>query len=661
MYRRILICSLIILILSINGLSSQSPDRQSFSSTGIEESFWKGFVRYDFQFQHRDARLIVPNKPIPGNPWVWRARFPDWHTEADSILASEGFYVVYINTDNLYGSPRAVSIWDNFYNFLTNEYKLQQKVALAGVSRGGLFIYNWAKKNPEKVACIYAEAPVCDFKSWPAGFGIGSGSLNDWNSLKKEYGFDSDDEAKAYTNNPVDNLESLAKAKIPVLHMVGLYDKIVPPGENTFLLINKYIRQGGIATVVPCTKGVQKLEGHHFPIETPRIVADYIKYNSLQIEPLNSSNYHNMRGGLLNSQIIFERHKVGRVAFLGGSITYNSGWRDSVCNYLTQRFPETDFEFIEAGIPSMGSTPAAFRLNRDVLAHGRIDLLFEEAAVNDAGNGRTSMEQIKAMEGLVRHSRVANPQIDIVLMHFVDPGKMKEYRAGKEPLVISNHNIVADHYKIPTINLAKEITDRIDNEEFNWEDDFKNLHPSPFGQGIYASSIIQLLKNAYVDQLENGDKISSHDTPGKIDEYCYDKGYLMDISSAQLYKGWKIDSSWSPGDDSKVRPNFVNVPMLISKKPGSRLSLKFTGNTVGIAVAAGQDAGIIDYRIDRGDWQSLNLFTSWSNQLHLPWYYTLASELLSKEHLLEIRIASSRDRRSNGNACRIRYFFVNGF
>jgi len=133
MYRRSLICSLIILILSINRLSSQSPDRQNFSSIGIEESFWKGFVRYDFQFQHRDARLIVPNKPIPGNPWVWRARFPDWHTEADSILASEGFYVVYINTDNLYGSPRAVSIWDNFYNFLTNEYNLQQKVALAGV------------------------------------------------------------------------------------------------------------------------------------------------------------------------------------------------------------------------------------------------------------------------------------------------------------------------------------------------------------------------------------------------------------------------------------------------------------------------------------------------------------------------------------------------
>lgn len=31
----------------------------------------------------------------------------------------------------------------------------------------------------------------------------------------------------------------------------------------------------------------------------------------------------------------------------------------------------------------MGSTPAAFRLNRDVLNNGSIDLLFEEADVND--------------------------------------------------------------------------------------------------------------------------------------------------------------------------------------------------------------------------------------------------------------------------------------
>lgn len=269
--RRIFPVVFFLMLLTSMGLLAQS---------GVEISNWKGFQRYDFKFEKKDARLVLPDKSLPGNPWIWRARFPDWHTEADSILLSEGFHLAYINTDNLYGSPRAIGIWDAFYEFLIQEYSLQEKVSLVGVSRGGLFIYNWAIKNPEKVACIYAEAPVCDFKSWPAGFGLSQGSPDDWKKLKKEYGFESDAAARAYSKNPLDHLEKLAEKKVPVLHMVGLEDKIVPVEENTIPLVNKYIALGGIATVVPCTGGEQNLQGHHFSIETPRYVADFIKYNT---------------------------------------------------------------------------------------------------------------------------------------------------------------------------------------------------------------------------------------------------------------------------------------------------------------------------------------------------------------------------------------------
>ena len=99
--------------------------------------------------------------------------------------------------------------------------------------------------------------------------------------------------------NPVDNLELLAVEKIPVLHMISIEDRIVPPEENTFILINRYVRLGGIATIVPCTRGKQNSEGHHFPIETPQRVADFITYHSQPI-PLSSSDYHQMRGGLKN-------------------------------------------------------------------------------------------------------------------------------------------------------------------------------------------------------------------------------------------------------------------------------------------------------------------------------------------------------------------------
>lgn len=627
-------------------------------SAQTEVSLWKGFKRYDFTFEGRKVRLIMPHPARTGNPWLWRARFPDWHTEADSILVSEGYHLLYIDTDNMYGSPRAVEVWDGIYDFVRQQYHLHDKVALAGVSRGGLFVYNWAKKNPEKVACLYAEAPVCDFKSWPGGFGKGKGSPNDWEKLKQEYGFADDAVAKAYANNPLDQLDAMAKAKVPVLHMIGLQDKIVPPDENTFLLIKKYQELGGIATVVPCTEDVQNLEGHHFPIETPRLVADFIKYHCEKTLPLDAAAYHELRRGLPNAQLRFERDKKGRVAFLGGSITHNPGWRDSICTYLNRRFPDTEFEFIAAGIPSMGSTPAAFRLQRDVLSKGPIDLLFEEAAVNDATNGRSTGEMIRGMEGIVRHVRNNNPAADVVIMHFVDPDKMADYRSGVVPEVIREHEAVAAHYQIPTINLAREVTSRIDHGEFTWEKDFKDLHPSPFGQVIYARSMIQFLDRAFADAP--AEKLNNYIQPDKLHPYCYDRGQLLDIASAETGPGWSVDPSWAPKDGTGTRPNYVNVPMLLSETPGSTLTLPFNGDAVGIAVAAGQDAGMLHYRIDGLAWQTIDLFTRWSTALHLPWYYTLAAGLPAGAHTLEIRVAETKNEKSKGHACRIRYFFRNG-
>lgn len=212
-------------------------------------------------------------------------------------------------------------------------------------------------------------------------------------------------------------------------------------------------------------------------------------------QELDEIYYHTHRGSLNNSCQTFQKDGA-RVAFLGGSITHNPGWRDSLYTYFEHSYPETTFDFINAGIPSMGTTPGAFRFDRDVLKHGPVDLLFVEAAVNDATNGRTPTEITRAMEGIVRHALRVNPSTGIVIMHFVDPGKMESYRQGEVPQVIQLHEEVARHYNISSINLAKEVTDRIDAGEFDWENDFRDLHPSPFGQQVYARSMIRFMENA---------------------------------------------------------------------------------------------------------------------------------------------------------------------
>jgi sialidase-1 len=299
-------------------------------------------------------------------------------------------------------------------------------------------------------------------------------------------------------------------------------------------------------------------------------------------------------------------------------------------------------------------------LERDVLSGGPVDLLFEEAAVNDATNGRSSQEQIRAMEGIVRHVRRENPATDIVIMHFVDPDKMETYRSGKVPEVIQNHEEVAVHYNIPTINLAKEVTDRIDAGEFTWEDDFKNLHPSPFGQQVYYHSMKSFLEKAWSGSIAEDDKIEAYLEHEPIDAATYDNGKLILAENAKIItRGWQLIENWIPDDGKGTRANYVNVPMLVGQEEGSKLEFQFKGNAVGIAVAAGPDAGVIAFRIDDGDWQKQDLFTKWSLNLHLPWYYTLAAGLPDGEHTLQIRITGEKNSQSVGTACRIRYFYVN--
>ena len=107
----------------------------------------------------------------------------------------------------IFGCEKAIKIWDDFYEFATKKYNLNDKVVLEGMSRGGLIIFNWGTRNAEKVACIYGDAPVCDFKSWPGGKGKGKGSPRDWKLVLDVYGFKNEMEALDYKFNPIDNLE----------------------------------------------------------------------------------------------------------------------------------------------------------------------------------------------------------------------------------------------------------------------------------------------------------------------------------------------------------------------------------------------------------------------------------------------------------------------
>ncbi len=224
---------------------------------------YHGFNRYDFIYKGRNSIIVAPDIPAPGRPWIWRARFFTHAPQTDLALLHKGFYLAYTDVAGLYGSPRAVAIWDDFYAYLTDDLGFCSTPVLEGLSRGGLILYNWASQNPDKVACLYGDAPVCDLRSWPGPERTG---------MMEAYGFTSPEDFLAFDGNPVDNLSPLAEADVPILHVVGDADTVVPVSENTAVVQQRYEKLGGHMEVIH-KPGV----GHHpHSLEDPTAIVKFI-------------------------------------------------------------------------------------------------------------------------------------------------------------------------------------------------------------------------------------------------------------------------------------------------------------------------------------------------------------------------------------------------
>jgi pimeloyl-ACP methyl ester carboxylesterase len=215
-----------------------------------KRSLWHGFERFDFEVDGKPALVVAPKIVAPARPWLWHGEFFGHKPNPDLALLGRGFHVVYMSVPDMLGCPEAVAHWNAFYRELTERFGFAKKAALVGLSRGGLYCYNWAAANPDQVACIYGDAPVCDFKSWPGGKGKGPGSARDWQFVLERYGFKSEAEALAYDKNPADNLAPLAAAKVPLLHVYGDADEVVPWDENTGVLADRYRKLGGSITLI---------------------------------------------------------------------------------------------------------------------------------------------------------------------------------------------------------------------------------------------------------------------------------------------------------------------------------------------------------------------------------------------------------------------------
>lgn len=200
-----------------------------------------------------ECKIVEPKKAAAGSPWVWRARFWDHEPAFDIAMLEHGYHLVYCDVVEFWGAPKAVERWDRFYA-LTQKLGLGSKPVLEGMSRGGTYIFNWAKANPTKVTAIYADNPLLDLRAFPNG-------TDEARAMRKQclesYGV-TEAQLPDFKGSPIDGLEGLAAAKVPVFFVLGMKDDIVPPKQHADVLEARYKALGG-----PVTRWEKPDAGHH--------------------------------------------------------------------------------------------------------------------------------------------------------------------------------------------------------------------------------------------------------------------------------------------------------------------------------------------------------------------------------------------------------------
>jgi alpha-beta hydrolase superfamily lysophospholipase len=247
---------------------------ESLSELG-KKGEWNGFDSYEFEVDHQPCRIVVPKTVAEGSPWVWRGVYWGHEPQTEIAMLGKGYYIAYIGCSDPFGSPQNINERNAFYDFVTEKFGLSKKPVLLGMSCGGLCSLRWAIANPTKVSCLYIDAPVCDFKSWPGGKGKGKGSSDGWQQVLKLYGL-TEDEALKFDGNPIDALKPLAEQKVPILSVCGDSDDVVPYEENTAILAERYKKLAAPIEVI-LKPGINH---HPHSLKDPTPIVEFILKNT---------------------------------------------------------------------------------------------------------------------------------------------------------------------------------------------------------------------------------------------------------------------------------------------------------------------------------------------------------------------------------------------
>lgn len=208
---------------------------------------WNGFRTEEILFEDKPARIVFPEEGKSIGRLALKTLYRDAFPRAVELdLVKKGFHLCFVTNEHRWGAESDLDRMARFTQFVTEKYNLQKRIVPIGMSAGGLLAVLLAAKYPEKISCLYLDAPVLNYLSCPSC--LGDARREDRLAVLEEVfrAIEPKNMSQliAYRNAPLDKLPILLQYKIPVVLVAGLSDPIVPYHENGLYLQQAYEAAG---------------------------------------------------------------------------------------------------------------------------------------------------------------------------------------------------------------------------------------------------------------------------------------------------------------------------------------------------------------------------------------------------------------------------------
>jgi len=261
--------------------------------------------------------------------------------------------------------------------------------------------------------------------------------------------------------------------------------------------------------------------------------------------------------------------------------------------------------------------------------------------VNDGGTPEEKI--IRSMEGIVRQIWQQNPKTDICFVYTLKDSFLEPAKQGQMPTSALTMEKVADHYKIPSINFAVEVSKLVFANQLIFKDAAKEVngikvfspdgvHPFPeTGHVIYQGAIARSFETM---GARNPFKTMKHKMSKPMAKDYFSNTKMVNLNQVQLSKNWQILKI-------KDQPGFTGFGKYLDEfgkagQTGETLTIRFKGKAIGAYDIMGPDAGRVIVQIDGVVKDTISRFDAYCTYRRMN--YFLIDHLQDKEHEVVFRV-----------------------